>query len=286
MSVGAPVTRAKMTLCGLDGKSKITDPPTLIVIVNGTNESPGIDTVNGSDVMGGSVLSPPHDVTINRTPMSMQKLRVFFIVMVVLAASAAYANAQSCLGLPSFAHHLVHVNAAADFPDSATVYAVGVGAGHHNNLFGNLGGGQIKFEGFDSNAKFGFLEFGYQIPIGKAQICPIAGGTFASGPDDEVASLTVTSRSASAGLALGMPFETRMLTLIPNAAVHYGTVSQKVEEASSGSSTFNSNSGLIDVGLAFVIGKRISIQPLAHIPFAAEDDRTSYGVFISVGVGK
>lgn len=216
----------------------------------------------------------------------MRTLKLLFLLLVVSVSRSGFAYAQTCLGLPSFAHNPVHVNAALDFPDSASVYALGVGAGRHQNLFANLGGGRISFEGFDGAANFGFLEFGYQIPIAGLQVCPIAGGTFAVGPDDDEAGLTSTSRSASAGFALGISLPLGFVTLVPNAAARYGVVSQKVEQTGVESITVNSNSGVIDLGIALMLGSRFSIQPLLHLPFAADEEKSSVGIFISFAVGK
>lgn len=216
--------------------------------------------------------------------MPTLKLAAIIVMLCVLQVKSAFA--QACLGLPSFAKSAVHVNAAADFPDSASVYAVGVGAGTHNSLFGNLGAGQVKYTGYNDKTTFGFLEFGYQFPVGRAQLCPIGGGTFAAGPDDASAGIKVTSHSASGGLAFGLALGSRNFSVVPNAAVNYGLVSQKIDEEGIGTSTETSNAGVIDAGIALILANRVSIQPLAHFPFGGKDrNKSSYGVFISIAAG-
>jgi hypothetical protein len=215
----------------------------------------------------------------------MRTLKLVSLVVLAIALRAGAASAQVCLGLPSFQGGSVHLNVAAEFPDSATAFAVGIGAGRHNSLFANLGGGQVTYEGLDEKSTLGFLEFGFQFPVGKLQLCPIAGGTFGAGPDDDLGGVKVTSSSAAAGLSLGLPLSVGMLRLIPNAGVKYEYLSVKVEDAS-GKFTENFTGGVLDLGLAFVISDRFSIQPLAHIPFGGEDDdEPSFGVFASVSFG-
>jgi hypothetical protein len=150
-------------------------------------------------------------------------MRKMILLFVVAGLSASSVHAQSCLGLPSFSSGSVHLNGAGEFPDSATAYAVGIGAGKPDNLFGNLGVGQVSYEGFEEKSTFGFLEFGYQLALGPAQLCPIAGGSFAAGPDDEAAGIKLTARAASAGLALGFPIGAAAFKVIPNAAVNTST---------------------------------------------------------------
>ena len=213
--------------------------------------------------------------------------RVTFALLFAAASlHAVELTAQACLGLPSFVNGAVHLNVSAAFPDSASAFALGIGAGRHNNLFGNLGGGQVTYEGLDEKSTLGFLELGYQLPVSRAQLCPIVGGYFGVGPDDPAFGLKITSRSASAGVALGLPIAMRTLTFIPNAAVKYDYVSVKYQEAGLEDLTETASGGILDLGLGIVIRDRLSIQPLAHIPFGGDGDEEMYfGVFASVSFG-
>jgi hypothetical protein len=213
----------------------------------------------------------------------MRKVERVLLPLVVSALCASGVEAQACLGQPSYQGRAAHFNAGGEFPDSATAWSLGLGAGKPDGLFANLGGGQVSYEGLSGKATLGFLEFGFQYPVGRVQFCPVAGGFFAAGPDDELARITVTSRGATAGLAAGAAFEMGMLSLIPNAAVKYEYVSQKVveEDVSEGTSTFDST--LLDLGLALLFRDRISVQPLVHFPLSGEDSDPSVGVYASVG---
>jgi hypothetical protein len=164
-------------------------------------------------------------------------------------------------------------------------YAVGIGAGRERGLFANLGGSQVTLEGFEGKATSGFLEFGLQVPIARAQLCPIAGGSFGVGPDDDVAGQKVTSNGASAGIALGLPLGGRGLRVIPNAAVYYDYFTQKTEQSGIGSVTDTFNSTIVDLGLGLVFFDRLSLQPLVHIPISGDDEETTIGVFASFSFG-
>ncbi len=215
----------------------------------------------------------------------MRKLRILPLLLIAFFGSASVASAQACLGLPSFANGALHLNAAAEFADSVEAYAVGIGLGKPNSLFGNLGASQVTFEGLDGKATSGFLEFGFQIPLGKAQLCPIAGGSFGVGPDDDLAGIKVKSNAASGGIALGLPLGGKAFRVIPNAAVRYEYLSQKVEETGAGSFTDTFGYGVVDLGFAFVFGDRLSVQPITHFPFGDDDTDVSFGVFASISFG-
>jgi hypothetical protein len=197
-------------------------------------------------------------------------------------------RAQTCLGLPTFASGFVHVNAVVELPDSATGYAVGIGAGRPNELFGNIGGGSISYEGLDGKSTFGFLELGYQKQLGRAQVCPIGGLYVGSGPNDDAAGFEVSTRGLSAGAALGLPVTVpffRRLSVVPNAALRYEYLSQNISADGSDDLTDVFHSGVLDVGLGFVFFDRVSIQPLMHFPFGGDDQDPSFALFGSVSVG-
>jgi hypothetical protein len=186
----------------------------------------------------------------------------------VSALCAVEAQAQSCLGLPSFEGRAVHLTAGGEFPDSAMAYSVGLGAGKPNGLFANLGAGQVSYDGFDGKSTLGFLEFGYQYPVSKLQFCPIVGGYFGVGPDDELARVKVTSRAATAGLAMGLAFQAGSIGVIPNTAFKLEYLSQKVDEEGVGSTSFSVNTTVLDVGVALLLYDRLSIQPIMHFPMS------------------
>ena len=92
----------------------------------------------------------------------------------------------------------------------------------------------------------------------------------------------MTSRGASAGAALGFQVAVPFVIVIPNIAVKYEYLSQKVSEFEVGSVTDTFHSGVVDLGVGLAYRNRISVQPLVHLPFASEDDQISFGVFASV----
>jgi len=199
---------------------------------------------------------------------------------------AAPVGAQSCLGQPSFSSGFVHINTVAEFPEGARAYAAAIGAGRPNELFGNVGGGIATYDGLDEKSTYGLLELGYQVPLGRAQLCPVAGLYLGSGPNDDEAGFKIATRGISAGAAAGLPVTLhRVLTLVPNAAVRYEYLSQNLELTGEESVTDTFNSGVLDIGLGLVFFDRVSIQPLMHFPFGGDDQSSSFALFASVSIG-
>jgi hypothetical protein len=229
----------------------------------------------------------------------MRTLKSVSLLMVLVLARAATANAQMCLGLPSFTSGSVHANVAGQFPDSASGFAVGIGAGRPNSLFANIGLGQLSQDGIDGKHNYGFLEFGYQFPVNmipgaQAQVCPIAGGLYGQGPDDDVNNIKVTSYSALFGVAGGVAVGTKQFSVVPNASLRYEFGSDKYDYGTPPNDTFNFSGGSLDLGLGLVFLDRFSIQPLIQIPFAQDTgdpeldeagSKISFGIFAAFSFG-
>jgi hypothetical protein len=211
------------------------------------------------------------------------RTKILSMSATLAAALAPGLSAQACLGLPAFTDASVHVNVAAEFPDSARSYAAGIGAGVENGVFLNLGGGVVTYQGLDERALLGFAELGFQIPLARAQLCPIAGGFFGTGPDLPEFGLKVTTYGGSAGIALGIPLDLPVLDAIPHAAVKYDYFSQTADQEDVGSTTETSRSGRVDLGLGLVFDNRFTVQPLVHVPFANDQAaEVTFGVFASL----
>jgi hypothetical protein len=212
------------------------------------------------------------------------------------ALAASSAAAQACVGLPSF-DHVLHLNVAGEFPEAAKAYAVGLGAGKANGPFGNVGVGQVTYDDFEEKSTLGFAEVGFQIPLSRVQICPLAGGSYAVGPNDDLIELEVSQWSATAGAAVGLPLDAGPAQLIPNVALRYEHTSQDVKETGFDPATFTFKATVLDLGLALVLMDRISVQPLAHITLSSsvdsvadqggggadDEEDVSFGVFLSIG---
>jgi hypothetical protein len=140
-------------------------------------------------------------------------------------------------------------------------------------------------DGYDDTGDDVFFEFGVQRPLGhRAQLCPVAGASIGTGPDDNGA---LKSRFASAGLALGLTYRPApSVKVIPNGSVRYEYASSDITDPVLGKETFTDNSGVADLGLGLIFFRdRLAIQPTVQFPFASDDNAVSYGIVFSIGFG-
>jgi hypothetical protein len=208
-------------------------------------------------------------------------------LMVVIAATLPTAvRAQACLGSVSFATVPVRLGGGAIFGKDYTAYAASLVAGKDNAAFGNVGVSRTYFDGYDDTGDDVFAQLGLQRAVGRrAQLCPVIGGAIGTGPDDN--GLSVKSRFASAGLALGLTLRPApSVKIIPNGSLRFEHAASDVTDQTTGKETFTDNSGVADLGLGLIFfHDRLAIQPTVQFPFAADDNSVSYGLVFSVGFG-
>jgi hypothetical protein len=205
--------------------------------------------------------------------------------MVVIAITLpTAARSQSCLGYVSFATVPVRIGGGAIFGKDYTAYAASLVAGKDNAAFGDIGVSRTYIDNYDDTADDVFVEFGLQRALGKrVQLCPVVGASIGTGPDDN--DVTVKSRFASAGLALGVTLRPApSVKIIPNGSVRFEYAASDVTDPTSGKATFTDKSGIADLGLGFTFfNDRIAFQPTVQFPFAADDNSVSYGIIFSIG---
>jgi hypothetical protein len=198
-------------------------------------------------------------------------------------------RAQACIGLPAFAGAPIRVQGGGNFGKGFKAYSGGIGAGAPSGLFMDAGYARVTYDDITGGTNQVFAEAGFQVPVGTsgAQICPVAGGGFGMGPDDITEpGEKNTATFATAGLALGMPVAAGPgLHLIPNVSVRYEYDRLKSDRGADGSDITKENSGVVDVGLGLLFGRRLTIQPTVQFPFGITDSETTYGVLLSFGLG-
>jgi hypothetical protein len=212
----------------------------------------------------------------------MRRLAFATVIAVTLPTAA---RAQACLGSVSFATVPVRLGGGAIFGKDYTAYAASLIAGKDNAAFGDVGVSRTYIDGYDDTGDDVFFEFGVQRPLGhRAQLCPVAGASIGTGPDDNGA---LKSRFASAGLALGLTYRPApSVKVIPNGSVRYEYASSDITDPVVGKETFTDNSGVADLGLGLIFFRdRLAIQPTVQFPFASDDNAVSYGIVFSIGFG-
>jgi hypothetical protein len=220
--------------------------------------------------------------------MRLPRLTLAAAAALALTLSVAdRANAQSCLGYPSFKRGSVRLNVGGFSSTEGKAYAGAISAGRDDGVFAGIGGGYAIDDSTEVTSSAATLEGGYQINLGRAaQLCPIVGAGLIFGPYD-LDGFDYTTAIVTGGLALGVPLSLSSgLRIVPNVAVRYEYDAQKQLPVDGGESLrANQSFGVVDVGFALVLMDAVSIQPTYQKPFGLDYEVDgSYGILLSLRV--
>jgi hypothetical protein len=215
----------------------------------------------------------------------MKRFTSVAMAVTLMLGVAQAANAQSCLGYPSFKRGSVRLNVGGYTSNEGKAYAGAISAGREDGVFAGIGGGYAIDDSTEVTSSAAILEGGYQINLGRfAQLCPIAGAGLIFGPYD-LDGFDYTTAIVTGGLALGVPLSVSSgVRVVPNAAVRYEYDSQKQLPVDGGESLrANQSFGVVDVGFALVFADAISLQPTYQKAFGLDYDvEGSFGVLLSL----
>jgi hypothetical protein len=206
-------------------------------------------------------------------------------VAVVSLVVVSNAEAQLCIGSPSFAQAPLQVGVNASFREGAN----GVGghfAGGGQALFGGVGVGVVNFTDLDATETrviaFGGAELGVD-GNDRVFVCPVAAVRFGAGPD--IGAIDVSSVGLEGGGSVGViASSTPSLMVVPTfglaaawqrVTLDAGTVERDVSD------TF----GIANMGVGFIFNRRIGITPSLSIPFSVSDSDAIFHIAFSFNVG-
>lgn len=206
-------------------------------------------------------------------------------VALALVAPGALA-AQTCQGYASYASGPVQLGAGADFADGANIYGAGIGFGAENGGFVNGLIGMADYEDTSESSTVFGISGGWQFPLGAAprafQLCPVAGFTYLSGPNDVDffgTPVDLSGRDIRFGISLGTAIASSpALSIVPFGSVSYVN-SEVTVEGGGEEESLDASAGMLDLGLGFIANEWITIRPSVAIPFAEEDDADGDTVF-------
>jgi hypothetical protein len=208
--------------------------------------------------------------------------RSLVVALALLAIVRSPADAQTCMGMASYSNGPVHVAGHGSFADGANRFGASVGYGLPGSVFGNLGIATTSWEGADASLDFGG-DVGYQMQLGKAQVCPVASLTFGNGPDG--AGFNTSTRSATFGLAIGTSLGTSRLQIVPTAGLGLENLHAKIEDSGSGISGEGSDThGIANLGVGLVFNN-ISVRPNVTIPLGLEGADPTVGLTVGLNFG-
>jgi hypothetical protein len=211
-------------------------------------------------------------------------LALAFGASVVIPAAA---QAQTCLGFPSFDNGSIRLSAGASFAKDVTGYVAGLAAGAHQGAFFGGGYARVEDKEYSASSNQAYIDAGLQFPLGRLQLCPVLGAVFSSGPNainspDE----KNTAMFGAAGLAVGLSLGSGPLAVVPNVSVKWEYAQYKATyDDAAANLKETEQSGVVDAGLGIVLWRRLSVQPTLQIPFSSANTDPVYGVLVAFSLG-
>jgi hypothetical protein len=217
--------------------------------------------------------------------------RAFILSLAVpLSLLTTRAAAQTCVGMPSFSSGHMQVAGGATFADGASSFGGTFGYGTPKGLYGKAGLGTTSYDVFDGSSFDLNLGGGYQIPLHssrKAELCPVASLSLASGPNDIAGTgVDMSSRTFAFGASVGgLVGNSSQMQILPNASFQFANARATVDDGTtslSGSESY----GLLTLGTGFVFNSRFSVNPSVSIPVGLDGSSTSFGLSGAINFGR
>jgi hypothetical protein len=206
-----------------------------------------------------------------------------------MAGLASVANAQVCVGAPSFSVGGARVGGHALIADQSKTYGGQLALGEHKGLFLDGAFSHAKDDNSDGSSNAFSGGVGYEINTGgpnSMQLCPMVGVTGQEGSliGNQPVAAPQNTLDWNFGASLGwVASSSSSVEVIPavGAALVARSYKAKIVNAGAGNPSTTDSFGLITGTIGFVFNKRCTISPVVIIPVSLDNGKASYGVNVS-----
>jgi hypothetical protein len=209
---------------------------------------------------------------------------VLCVAGVALILVVSQAEAQTCVGAPSFRDKPMQGGLTASFVGERHEVG-GTFAAGKPSLFGSVGvlATHISFLGTAPTLTLGV---GTEVPSSEHPVftCPLFQVAFTSGPDVEPFDTSIIG--VRGGLSVGaIVAERRAMQVIPTfgLAVLYDRAKVSIADVESTNSVW---SGVATFGVGFLFNKNLSVIPALEVPFSAGNSETGFSFRWVYGFGR
>lgn len=210
------------------------------------------------------------------------------VAAIAMFATAAVADAQTCMGLAPFSAGRVQIGASADFGKDAQAFTGSLTVGSPTGPFGGVLIGTVSYDDTDDKTTGGGGQLGWQLPIGTdggVELCPVGGVVYSFADDVGGSGTDVSTWNVVFGLQLGVRTGANpQFRLVPTAGAALAYTKAKFE----GFLNFEDDEtfGILSLGLGFIVNSRVSILPSIEIPVGLDDANPVYGIMAAVNFGR
>jgi len=213
--------------------------------------------------------------------------RLAFAVIAAAVVGVAPAQAQTCVGYPSFSAGTVRLGGDVAFQDHATQFgATGALGSTTSPLFGTLSLAGIRYDG-DASATLLDVGVGYSVPaktMPSLEFCPVANFSHQFGPSR--GEFDTSANNFSIGAALGRSLvASPTMNVVPFADLRFVHTSVNVE-SDFGNVDFSDNYGSLSLGAGIVFNKTTTLRPVVIIPIALDGGSSVFQISLAFNLGK
>jgi hypothetical protein len=208
--------------------------------------------------------------------------RKLLAVVALMGVARSAAVAQTCTGLASYSRGPIQVTGHGAVVTGMGIHQVGgsLGYGRPGGLFGDLDVSRTS-NGLDAYLNYG-VDVGYQAKSGLVEVCPVAAFSIADLPDN--LGTNNTARTATFGFAMGAPFGTSRLQIVPTGALSFQYVGTTYGDSFGNSSTQSDAYAVASLGVGLVFNS-ISIRPDVGIPLGLTGADPTVGLTVGFNFG-
>ncbi len=214
----------------------------------------------------------------------------FALAGLAVVGLASVANAQVCVGTPSFSTGSARVGGTAVIGQNAKAYGAQLALGEHRGWFVSGNWNYAKDDHTNGSANAGGAAVGYDYALNPAKtvaLCPMVGVEVQEGSVvglNPMANSPQNTLDLNFGGALGwVASQSESMEVIPSiaAAVVARSYKNKIVVQGTPQTTTNDTFGLVSATIGFVFNKRCTISPLVQIPLSETNGKVAYGVAVS-----
>ncbi len=223
--------------------------------------------------------------------------RVFRCALVGLAVTglASMANAQVCVGTPSFSVGSARASGSAMFSSQSDAYGAGLALGAYKGWFVSGAFAHAKVSNSDQSSNFGGGSLGYEWTVNsapKVEVCPMVGvytqsGSLVGAIADPYSNNPQNSLEVHVGGSVGwVASSSDQLQVIPAIGVAFVSRSYKAKivQANAPNPTTSQSFGVLDATIGFVFAKRWTLSPMVTFPTSSTYDKPTYGAALSLNI--
>jgi hypothetical protein len=209
--------------------------------------------------------------------------RKLLVVLGLMGVARSAAVAQTCMGLASYTTGPVQVAGHGSVVSGAHQLGGSIGFGRPAGVFADVGVASTSVSGADAALEFG-ASLGYQVNVGKAQVCPVAALALSNGPDSDAFGINGSTKSARVGFALGTALSTGQMQFVPTGSLSLEYARQTAEDNFGNSATGSDAYGVGQLGLGMVFNS-VSVRPGVAIPVGLTGADPVFEVTVGINFG-